>query len=201
MGHAKLWHSESLWWLHGSHHHVEDIPVGATPKVKEDRYSSQNTLFELNDVFPVVFASIAIMLIAFGATAPTNCFCKDCCTGLSLGVTLFGISYFVGHDLVAHERAGKSFANLMKQLFPYMKQCADVHRVYHHKINQNAKPGQDPYGAPYGFWMGPHELAEFQKHGTQYVPVPDAVVFVLKGLSSVTMVSTAHYFVSWLIGA
>ena len=137
-GHAQLWHSESLWWLHGSHHHVEDIPVGATPKVKEDKYSSQNKLFELNDIFPVVFAVIAVGMILFGVQAPTNCFCKDSCTGLALGVTLFGESYFIGHDLVAHERAGKGFADMMKALFPYMKECAETHKVYHHKIDQSA---------------------------------------------------------------
>ncbi|EED90945.1 hypothetical protein THAPSDRAFT_263437, partial [Thalassiosira pseudonana CCMP1335] len=129
--HCYLWHGKFLWWINGSHHHQYPA-VGSTP---------------LNDAFAVFFATIATLAMWIGSEPPST-LTKDCSIGIGLGVTLYGLSYFVGHDIVAHERLGKGVANALRRAFPYMEQCASVH----------IRNDSDPYGAPYGFWLGPSEV-------------------------------------------
>ena len=47
-------------------------------------------------------------------------------TGVALGTTLYGLSYFVGHDIVAHERLGKGLSSFVKSRWPYAEECAKV---------------------------------------------------------------------------
>ena len=183
--HLYLWHSKYLWWLHGSHHHQYPA-VGSTPSYDhKNKYVSP--AIELNDIFPVFFATIAVYLISAGSVYPSS-LAKDCWTGIALGATIFGLSYFTGHDIVAHERAGKRVAKFLRSLSPYLDKCADVHFKYHHKLTKH-DDDRDPYGPPYGFWLGPYEV-ECLKRGQEYAPMPPVLSFALKGAMLICLGAT-----------
>jgi len=79
-----------LWSWHKSHH--------------EPRHG----IFELNDLFAVVFGSIGASLIIFGS------FEMDYRFYLGLGVSLYGLAYFLVHDVFVHQRK-KLLKNIIKQ--------------------------------------------------------------------------------------
>lgn len=165
--HAHLWHCSYLWWLHGTHHH--QYPDMGSKPVYDHGNSYASPAIELNDIFALIFATLATGLMMAGVEYPST-FSKDCSAGIGIGVTLYGFSYFLGHDIVGHERCGKNIARLIRNLWPYLDECARVHVQYHHKLKQ-CDDSEDPYGPPYGFWLGPYEI-ECLKKGHQYVPMP-----------------------------
>lgn len=77
--HKYLMHGP-LWEIHKTHH--------------------QHTtgLFELNDLFTLVFGSIAIVLIFSGMEN------FDYRFWMGLGISLYGLSYFLLHDMLIHKR-------------------------------------------------------------------------------------------------
>mmetsp|Transcript_10714 Transcript_10714/g.16421 ORF Transcript_10714/g.16421 Transcript_10714/m.16421 type:complete len:146 (+) Transcript_10714:370-807(+) len=122
------------------------------------------------------FATLATGAMWAGSGNPST-LAKDCATGIGLGVTLYGFSYFIGHDIVAHERLGAGVANFFRKAFPYLDECASVHFQYHHKLSKRSDD-HDPYGPPYGFWLGPYEV-ECLKRGEEYAQMPLAVKIVM----------------------
>lgn len=101
------------WAWHRSHHQRADGP------------------FEINDLFPVVFASLTVAVMALGAAveplAPL--------LWIGSGVTAYGVAYVIVHDLYIHERLGRlpgSGSRLVRHL-------ADAHRIHH-------RFGREPYG-------------------------------------------------------
>ncbi len=70
------------WALHRSHH--EDELVG----------------FEANDVIPVVSALLTMLAFWVGVTVPG----AGLAVPLALGATIYGMAYFVLHDLYIHRR-------------------------------------------------------------------------------------------------
>merc|ERR550539_221885 len=94
--------------------------------------------------------------------------------GSACGISAYGTSYFIGHDLCAHERCGKGVAIWLKQKFPTMSHCAEIHARYHHKIKKNISDEDDPYGEPYGFWLGPKEV-QYQKESGRDLGVPVSI--------------------------
>jgi len=136
-------------------------------KLMHCNYRFVSPTVELNDIFPLVFGPAATAALYWGTLPPCH-FAKDCIAGMAMGITLYGISYFIGHDVVAHERLGTPLAQWLRSLSPAMEECARVHRKYHH----TAKDQQgDPYGPPYGFWLGPYEV-ECMRNGQAYAPMP-----------------------------
>jgi len=163
--HKYLWHSNALWFLHASHHH-QKTHFGKGPS-KNDAESNTyvvpvSQLMELNDIFPVMFASIAIWAMHWAYAALNQTFIHDIVLGTAIGISTYGTSYFIGHDLCAHERGGKKVGDLLRKLSPAIATAADVHTTYHHKVDVGAEDAADPYGAPYGFWLGAEEVKAFQ---------------------------------------
>lgn len=176
--HKYLWHSRWLWFLHASHHH-HSTKFGAGPSKSDSESNAflppRLQTFELNDVFPVIFSSLAMLAMFWAHTTAeiirdNNAadstrmlvWVCDMVFGSAVGISAYGTSYFIGHDLVAHERGGSRLAEWCKQTFPWMKRFSEIHSVYHHKIDVHAATDEDPYGPPYGFWLGPQEVAAFQ---------------------------------------
>lgn len=164
--HMFLWHSRWLWFLHASHHHQE-TKFGAGPS-KSDSESNkyippQDSVLELNDVFPLVFASTAILAMVWADNPTQPTFLHDIVYGASVGISAYGTSYFVGHDLCAHARGGKGLAEFLNRISPTMKKCAEIHKIYHHKIDADVADNDDPYGPPYGFWYGPQEVENWKE--------------------------------------
>lgn len=69
-----------LWSIHKTHHQVS------------------KSFFELNDLFSLLFGSIAIMLIVKGFEQ------LDYRFWMGIGISLYGISYFFLHDVLIHRR-------------------------------------------------------------------------------------------------
>jgi len=189
--HRYLWHSSALWWLHGTHHHQEP-EFGSVPKYDHGNKYVDFT-FELNDIFPIFFGAIATPLCFYGGTAPSYV-AKDCWAGIAMGATVYGFTYFMGHDIVAHERMGKDVAQYLRKLSPTIAAAADLHQRNHHKLKKDAP--DDPYGPPYGFWLGEEEIIGWKEKGLDYTPMPFAWAVVLKSTFAVTVGSTLYALVA-----
>jgi beta-carotene 3-hydroxylase len=94
-----------LWFLHKSHH------------------EPRNGAFELNDLFGVFFASIAIALMAWSVQLGGPAWALFA----GLGVTAYGAVYFLAHDVLVHNRGGW-------RLSPnkgYLARLYQAHRLHH----------------------------------------------------------------------
>jgi beta-carotene 3-hydroxylase len=69
-----------LWNIHKTHHQHSDNP------------------FELNDLFSVFFGSMAILLIVLGVGT------LDYRFWIGIGISAYGVSYFILHDMLIHRR-------------------------------------------------------------------------------------------------
>ena len=117
--HRWLFHG-LLWPIHRTHH----LP--------------RRGMFELNDVFSLFFASLASSLLIF-APVPLMASWQF---PLGLGVAVYGLLYFVAHDLFTHRR-----------WLPFKHHNATLNRVRraHQRHHQSVtKEGQEPFGL---FWF------------------------------------------------
>lgn len=113
--HRYVFHSV-LWGIHKTHHE----PTHDT--------------FEANDLFSVFFAGISILMMYYGMAQPL----QSISFALGLGIAIYGILYFIIHDLFAHKRfmPFKSDNKLMRLI-------RRAHQRHHQSIE---KRGQEPYG-------------------------------------------------------
>lgn len=113
--HRWLFHG-ILWKIHKTHH---------TPN---------HGWFEANDVFSLFFAGLSIWLIWSGSdqiySAPHF--------GLGLGIALYGILYFIIHDLFTHKRFVPFSSDSQ-----IMKLIRRAHQNHHQDVG---KTGAEPYG-------------------------------------------------------
>ncbi len=120
--HRAHWHRK-LWFLHRSHHRPGD-----------------GRRWELNDLFSLLHAPLAILLIMSGSL--TSGRTGDALLGVGLGMTLFGVGYFIVHDGLVHGRLPVQFLTRLK----YFRQVRAAH-IRHHTGG----------GAPYGLFLGQYE--------------------------------------------
>jgi beta-carotene 3-hydroxylase len=92
-----------LWSIHKTHHEPE------------------NHIFEKNDIFSLFFGGVAILLIYLGSEL------KDYRFWIGIGITLYGFTYFILHDLLIHKRIKvfKKFNN------NYLRAISKAHRDHH----------------------------------------------------------------------
>lgn len=111
LAHRFVYHGFA-WFIHRSHH---------TPRTG---------MFELNDLFPALFATITttLMIYALGDPGGQDLFAA------SVGITAYGVIYFIVHDLYVHRR--------MKRFPLKIRFLANVKRAHavHHRF------GGEPYG-------------------------------------------------------
>lgn len=91
------------WGWHKSHHEPHD------------------GLFEKNDLYAVVFSSISIFLFWFGSVYSTPIW------WIALGITLYGVLYFLFHDALVHQRWPFRFVPRSG----YLKRVYQAHRLHH----------------------------------------------------------------------
>lgn len=103
-----------------------------------DHHNHHNGFFEVNDLFAVVFAAVAIALIGTGVALPEWGFL----TWIGSGVTLYGFFYFVFHDVIVHRRLKVKIDTSGR----YMQRIMRAHYI-HHKIH--AKEGAEAFGFLY----------------------------------------------------
>ena len=95
-----------LWVLHKDHH---------------DR--SNNSVFERNDFFFLIFAIPGSVFIIVGSQLGFDFFLF----WIGLGITLYGVAYFFVHDLFIHQR----IKVLKKTKNPYLLAIRRGHKVHH----------------------------------------------------------------------
>ncbi|HLS11643.1 MAG TPA: sterol desaturase family protein [Flavobacteriaceae bacterium] len=99
-----------LWVLHRDHHdHSTEGPL------------------ERNDLFFLIFASPAILLLYFGVEQGVNHLFY-----IGLGITLYGMAYFLVHDIFIHQRAKV----LKKTENPYLLAIRRAHKQHHKHLGK-----------------------------------------------------------------
>lgn len=106
-----------MWRWHKSHH--------------EPRHGT----FEKNDLFGVVFAVISAGLIITGSIL----FPPDWKFYLGIGILLYGVAYFLVHDVFVHQR----LPWFKKTENTYFKAMRFAHKI-HHKVT--SKHGAEAFG-------------------------------------------------------
>ena len=103
-----------------------------------DHHNHHKGFLEWNDLFAVVFSTIAITLILIGFKVPSLSYMA----WLGAGVTLYGIFYFIFHDVIVHQRVK------LKHKFKsrYMQRIIRAHYI-HHKVH--TKEGAQAFGFLY----------------------------------------------------
>lgn len=107
--HRWIMHGVGMAW-HRSHH----APARST--------------FERNDLFPVCFSSVGVLLFALGALG------LDALGYVGIGVTAYGASYLFVHEVYIHRRLPVRVPRLA-----YLEWLRESHRI-HHATNA------EPYG-------------------------------------------------------
>jgi beta-carotene 3-hydroxylase len=97
--------------------------------------------FERNDLYPVVFATGTIVVMAIGATVPALHWLLP----IGIGITAYGVSYLFVHELYIHRRWSR-FTARVRVLEPLVRAHALHHRF-----------GGEPYG--FLFPIVPTEVA------------------------------------------
>ena len=100
-----------LWFLHEDHH--------------QPKYPNA---FEKNDTFFIIFAIPSILLFYFGVRPNLNYLFF-----IGLGILLYGITYFLIHDVLIHQRF-KWFKNTKKKFLIGLRKA---HKVHHKHLDKH----------------------------------------------------------------
>lgn len=99
-----------MWYFHEDHH--------------QPRYQNR---FERNDVFFIIFAVPSIVLFYFGFQDSINYLFF-----VGLGILLYGIAYFLVHDVLIHKR----FKWFNKTNNPYLIGLRKAHKTHHKHLGK-----------------------------------------------------------------
>ena len=99
-----------MWYFHADHH--------------QPKYA---TVFERNDIFFVIFAIPSIVLFYFGVQGGMNHLFF-----IGLGITFYGICYFMIHDVLIHQR----FKWFKKTSNKYLIGLRKAHKVHHKHLGK-----------------------------------------------------------------
>ena len=94
-----------LWVLHQSHHRP------------------RRGWFELNDLFAVAGVTVSCALIFMG----TQLMLGSIFTWIGVGITVYGIIYFLFHDVYVHRRVEHGYTPGSR----YLRRIAQAHRLHH----------------------------------------------------------------------
>ncbi len=104
-------------------------------KWHEDHHNHHSGFFEKNDYYALVFSFLASSSIIYGNTHEAFWWL----TWAGVGITCYGVAYFVFHDLIVHRRIKFKY----KARTEYMKRIMNAHFV-HHKVH--TKEGAEAFG-------------------------------------------------------
>ncbi|WCT11282.1 sterol desaturase family protein [Mucilaginibacter jinjuensis] len=105
--HKYLFHGP-LWFIHKTHHG-----------------HGKHKWFELNDLFSILFASLSLWLMWAGH------FTSDYRLWIGIGISLYGIIYFIFHDWFIHNRF-KPF----KTNNSYLLNIRRAHKIHHKSMEK-----------------------------------------------------------------
>ncbi len=93
----------------------------------EDHHQPRAGFFEKNDAFFLIFAVPSCLLIVFGSTAAF-----DFRFFIGIGILLYGLSYFLIHDVLIHQR----FDWFSRTDNVYFRAIRKAHKVHHKHLNK-----------------------------------------------------------------
>lgn len=99
----------ALWFIHKSHH------------------AHSKYFLEANDLFSLFFATIAVVLIFTGIDK------GDFRLWIGCGITLYGLLYFILHDVLIHKRV-KVFGRPGSR---YLKAISNAHKDHHKSMRKD----------------------------------------------------------------
>ncbi|MFD2034464.1 sterol desaturase family protein [Belliella marina] len=105
----------SGWFIH------KYIMHGPLWQIHKTHHQASKSFFELNDLFSLLFGSIAIILIIVGVGQ------LDYRFWMGMGISIYGFSYFFLHDVLIHRRL-KWFE---KPKNPFLKGIFRAHQAHH----------------------------------------------------------------------
>lgn len=111
--HKYLFHGP-LWFIHKTHH------------------QEKHSFLELNDIFSIAFASLALWLMWLGR------YNLDYHLWIGIGISIYGIIYFIFHDWFIHNRF-KAF----KSNNCYLMAIRRAHKIHHKSLE---KDGAEEFG-------------------------------------------------------
>lgn len=94
--------------------------------------------WERNDWFGIIFGITATALIVVGSEVPAWRFLM----WIGFGISLYGVAYFVFHDIIVHRRIKVRYAPSSR----YMKRIMKAHYI-HHKVHE--RDGAEAFGFLY----------------------------------------------------
>lgn len=109
--------------------------------IHQSHHSPRKGVFELNDVFPLLFATVTVPFVIY-SVGPSG---SATLSAISLGITAYGLVYFLVHDLYVHRRMKR-----LRMRIPLLKTLKQAHAVHH-------RYGGEPYGLL--FFAHPKKLA------------------------------------------
>lgn len=122
-----------MWYFHKDHHQHEP------------------GFFEKNDVFFLIFAVPSFLCILFGALHG-----YDFRFFIGVGIALYGMCYFLVHDVFIHQR----FKWLKHSKHPYLKALRKAHKVHHKHLG---KEEGECFGMLVVPWKFMQEALDFKK--------------------------------------
>jgi beta-carotene 3-hydroxylase len=123
------------WWMHRYLMH------GPLWVLHESHHRPRQSRFERNDLFGVLFAVPSIVLIYLGTHG------HALLLPVGVGMTAYGLAYFVFHDVVVHRRVRHSF--VPKE--GYLRHIVRAHLVHHRTLTRDG-------AVSFGFLYAPRSL-------------------------------------------
>lgn len=93
----------------------------------EDHHQPRGGFFEKNDAFFLIFAVPSCLLIVFGSMAAF-----DLRFYVGIGILLYGLSYFLIHDVLIHQR----FDWFSRTDNLYFRAIRKAHKIHHKHLNK-----------------------------------------------------------------
>lgn len=93
----------------------------------EDHHQPKGSFFEKNDAFFLIFAVPSCLLIVYGSIAQF-----DWRFFVGLGILFYGLSYFLIHDVLIHQR----FDWFSRTDNVYFRAIRKAHKVHHKHLNK-----------------------------------------------------------------
>ena len=100
-----------LWVLHDDHHN-----------------KNQENFFERNDAFFIIFAGLAMTIFAAGTFNEPWRFLIY----VGMGITLYGLAYFMVHDILIHQR----FKLFSRTNNFYFRALRKAHKIHHKHLGK-----------------------------------------------------------------
>lgn len=104
----------------------------------ESHHSKVKSLLEKNDLFGIIFGFFSCLFIVLGSKYES----VQILFWIGIGISVYGILYFVFHDIIVHQRIKLSFSAKNK----YLKRIIKAHHI-HHKTH--TKEGAEAFGFLY----------------------------------------------------